>query len=294
MEQTAGWKRRVWYWAGVVMLSMSALWWLQIVLVIVEEPEDIASKVGVGLFLSALPIAIGFYCVRLGRKAPVVERPWIPETVPRPLRETPQDYDRRLGGKVMRKMTLPEYLCTKLCDSGIDTQIAEPSLVKHIDRVIGVSIVGSPVSATVHIPQGPIRWFNVMEQSKWLAPATGSMGIFLTRYGVPDQRLKPSSHKVQIKANSKKALLGLGRTVDLKWKGKDGGLGIIDRLNSDISLKGLMMWSGGDEEIRANRHHGCWIIRRCATSYEDCLPSKELWDCYQAIAQHLLAEWSSR
>ncbi len=69
MKQSAIGKRRAWFWVGVVLLSISALWWLLIVLVIVEEPEDIASTVGVGLLFSTLPIAIGIFCVRRGRKA---------------------------------------------------------------------------------------------------------------------------------------------------------------------------------------------------------------------------------
>ena len=106
------------------------------------------------------------------------------------------------------------------------------------------------------------------------------------RYGMPDQRLSLSFPAIKVKPKLKKpGLLGIRRVVDMQWTGEDSGLGIIDRLNSDVSLKSPIMNTGGDVEIRAERPYGCWIIR---TSLE---PSEELWHCYQAIAIHLLAEW---
>lgn len=72
MKQSVGQKRSGWFWVGVTLLSISALWWLLIVGIIIDEPEDAAATVGVGILLSALPIGIGIYCVRRGRKAPAV------------------------------------------------------------------------------------------------------------------------------------------------------------------------------------------------------------------------------
>ena len=186
-------------------------------------------------------------------------------------------------------MSFQDVIYNRLRSIGVNAQIAEPSLVEYVERVIGASIVGSPMSITFDIPDSPIRWFNWMSHVKWVGVSSGPGGYIrtFTRYGVPDERLSPSLSAVKITSKLKKSLLGLGRIVDMQWKGEDGGLGIIDRLNSDVSLKGPIMESRGDVEIRAYRPYGCWIIRD--KSY---LPSGELWNCYQAIARHLLAEWS--
>jgi len=69
MKQSAIWKRRTWFWVGVTLLSISALWWLIIAVIMAEEPEDVAATIGVGLLLSAVPIGIGIYCVVRSRKA---------------------------------------------------------------------------------------------------------------------------------------------------------------------------------------------------------------------------------
>ena len=47
--------------------------------------------------------------------------------------------------------------------------------------------------------------------------------------------------------------------------------------------------SSRDVVVRAHGDYRCWII---SMETRD-VPSRELWNCYQAIAQHLLAEWSS-
>ena len=66
-------------------------------------------------------------------------------------------------------------------------------------------------------------------------------------------------------------------------KGKDFGLGLIDRLNGDISTKDPRVLSCA-VDIRAYPGHGVWII---STETWD-RPSEELWSCYQAIAHQLL------
>jgi len=185
-------------------------------------------------------------------------------------------------------MSVQDELCDCLRNIGVNAQIAEPSLVKHVEGVIGASIITSYKSGTVDIPDGPIRWCNLMEQQSWGPSPGGTKTNWFMRYGVPDQRLSLSLPEIKIKPKLKKrGLLGTGGVVDMQWEGKDGGIGIIDRLSSDVSLKSPIMNTGGDVEIRAYRRYGCWLIR---TSFE---PSEELWNCYQSIAQHLLIEWPS-
>jgi len=68
MKQFTGKGRGVWFWVGVVLLSISVLWWLIFIIAIVSEPKDVVVSFVVWLLLSALPIGIGIYCVMHGRK----------------------------------------------------------------------------------------------------------------------------------------------------------------------------------------------------------------------------------
>jgi hypothetical protein len=110
-----------------------------------------------------------------------------------------------------------------------------------------------------------------------------------TASGVFLRELKELWGGLEIKSVRKKAFPLFGKVVDLHWKGKDSGLGIINRLNGDILIKRPIMKSR-DVLIRAHGKHGCWII----STLTNVPPSEELWNCYQAIAQHLLAEWTPR
>ena len=71
IKQSTGKGRRSWFWAGVVLLSISALFWLIIILVIVSKGDGAGALVGV--LFTAVPIGIGSYGIRRGRKKPSVE-----------------------------------------------------------------------------------------------------------------------------------------------------------------------------------------------------------------------------
>ncbi len=74
MKQSVSYRKSGWFWVGVVLLSLSTLFWLMPILMIVGEPEEAASLIGDGLLLSAVLIGIDIYCVRRGRKATTVTR----------------------------------------------------------------------------------------------------------------------------------------------------------------------------------------------------------------------------
>ena len=69
MRQSTGWKRRVWFWVGVTLLSISALIWLICILAMIDEGGDTGWYILTGVLLTGIPIGIGIYCVRRGRKA---------------------------------------------------------------------------------------------------------------------------------------------------------------------------------------------------------------------------------
>jgi len=180
-----------------------------------------------------------------------------------------------------------ENICAGLQGLGIDAQMAARGRVEE-KITSGFSLLRSRERqlGLIDIRKGPIRWINVRK-----AEAGGDAGlvtpdIYYTDYGVPDHRIKPSYSQPWIKSVPKKTFPVLSKVTDLRWKGKDLALGVISRLNSDISIKDPIRRSC-DVNIRAHGYHSCWIISTKTRNP----PSMELWNCYQAIAAHLLAEW---
>ena len=168
-------------------------------------------------------------------------------------------------------------ICISLQNLGIDAQMAERG---RAEEKIRPRFIGGKSLGVIDIPDGPIGWINIHKSSTNVGGRD-----YLTEYGVPDPKLGPNSPKYRIKSTRVKNIPIVGRVVDLRWKGKDFGLGIIVRLNSDNSVKHSIMKSR-NVTIRAHGDYRCWII---SDRTRDA-PSQELWNCYQAIAQHLLTE----
>ena len=173
-------------------------------------------------------------------------------------------------------------ICARLRSLGIDAQIAERDRTEERigcgNRRTYPFQVDMRSLGLIDIAEGPIRWVNVLRSAS--SPSSGT--VYRTDYGVPDPRLGPRMTgyipNLQIKS--------VRNVSVLRWKGKDSDRGIINRLNSDISIKHPIM-ENRDVIIRADGYHKCWIIQ--VETRE--VPSKELWNCYQAIADHLLADW---
>ncbi len=158
----------------------------------------------------------------------------------------------------------------------------------------GIDDIGKGDSfGVIDLPSGPIRWVDLRRDIIGFGETLNI--VYYTDYGVPDPRIRPDFNKVRIKSVLKRTIPLVGQVVDLHWKGKDHGLGIIDRLNSDFQSKQTIMklkqpiMRRADITIHAYENYGCWII---STVGLDPL-SGELWNFYQAMALHLLAEWST-
>jgi len=167
-------------------------------------------------------------------------------------------------------------ICAGLQSLGVDAQLAAGGRTEEKIGCPGDSL------GIIDIPEGSIRWINI-----WGMVTANNLIIHYTDYGVPDLRLESNSPGLKICSVRVKTFPLIGKVVDLHWKGKDFGMGIIGRLNSDISIKHPIMRSR-NVEISAHGDHRCWIM----STRTDKVVSEELWNCYQAIARHLLAEWS--
>ena len=139
-------------------------------------------------------------------------------------------------------------------------------------------------SGMIDILGGPIQWVNIRLEGSSSIYATSVS--YYTEYGVPDYRLGSELIRLKIHSVRIKTFPLVGKVIDLQWKGKDYGLGIIGRLNSDNSINSPIMRSR-DLTISANSEQRGWVL---STKTRDA-PSQELWNCYQVIARHLLAEF---
>jgi len=60
-------RRSIWFWVGVIFLSISALFCLIVIAAAVAEAQDRGSVILAGLLFSIVPIGFGIYCVRRGK-----------------------------------------------------------------------------------------------------------------------------------------------------------------------------------------------------------------------------------
>jgi len=173
-----------------------------------------------------------------------------------------------------------DNICAGLHKLGIDAQMVTRGRVEE-------SICGSGSLGIIYIPEGPIRWVNVRKETYGSGETRST--YYYTEYGIPDPRLGPDSPTTYIRSVRKKTSPLFGQVVDVLWEGGDYGTGVISRLNSEGQLKKPIM-KNRDVTIKGFADYGCWII---STETRN-VPSEELLNCYQTIAQHLLAEWYLR
>jgi len=68
MEYSLRRRRNIWIWVGVILLTISALFWLVVVAGVVAKIQDASSMILAGLLLSIVPIGVGIYCVWHGKR----------------------------------------------------------------------------------------------------------------------------------------------------------------------------------------------------------------------------------
>jgi hypothetical protein len=177
---------------------------------------------------------------------------------------------------------------------GVKAQMAERG--RPEEKIEGGGSLG-----LVDISEGSIRWVNVRRQkTSGSDSGGGDAPFYCTVYGVPDPKARPGYDRVDISTVRVKTSPLVGQVVDLRWQGDDLGTGLIDLLKGDLSLNDPLMTST-DLKIRYYDEYGCWIMSTpwipsgLLRSWRAVLiPSAELWRCYEAIAQHLLATESPR
>ena len=176
-----------------------------------------------------------------------------------------------------------DEMCAHLRTLGIEAEMSErgrpEEKIGGSPKFLGIFDQGPRSLGIIEIQDAPIRWVNVRTGRD---PDTGT--FWDIEYGVPDARITEDFPKVEIRTNHIKGIPLVGKVVDLKWKGKDFDLGLIKRLNHDVSLNEHILDSHG-LNFGAYPEHGCWILE----VIDVITPSRQEWDSYQAIADHLLS-----
>lgn len=272
MKQSTNKGGRAWFLVGVALLSFVALWWLLVVLIVAGEPENAFKLIGISLFLSAVLIGIGIYCVRRGRRGTLKEEL-------RGLKESVRDKTR-------------DKLCADLCAMGLDAHMLERG--RPEEGVVGGSKGGS--LGLIEIRAGPIRWVSVLRHTQRSGGGLsgGSETVTYTNvYLVSDTGIG-RERRVEVKSIPVKSVLLFGRVIDLLWKGKLQG-DLIRRLNEDLLLKQSLLRVKEDVTIRSFPDVGCWAISSrwyqadwLGRTPKKLTPSREQWSCYETIARHLL------
>lgn len=169
--------------------------------------------------------------------------------------------------KEVRRDKTRDYLCATLQSMGVDAEIARRG--RPEEQMSGGGSLG-----LIEIFEGPIRWVDVRR----LYRHAGEETVYFYDYGVPDSRLQSNAPGVEIESKRKRD--------NWQWRGTDAGLGIIGRLNGDISIEYTLIRTKTPKvTIRTYTLPGCWVISSEAIG----MLSQELWNCYQAIAKHLLS-----
>ena len=68
MNRSTKERRSIWFWVGVILLAISALFWLMIIIVIGTEPENAGDIIIGGFILTIIPTGVGIYYVRRGKR----------------------------------------------------------------------------------------------------------------------------------------------------------------------------------------------------------------------------------
>lgn len=167
MKQSTGKGRRAWFWIGVILLSVSALWWILLIVSVGDKGDAFLT----GVITTVVPIGIGIYGIMRSRKAQAVEVQLGSEPAVKPVQET----QHRLGltkeskSEILMKMPwwfrvvawgellvgltfLIEFLPASLADPNSETLI--PAGFGLLFLLLGIWMVGMTTKVTFHTPLG--------------------------------------------------------------------------------------------------------------------------------------------
>ena len=133
----------------------------------------------------------------------------------------------------------------------------------------------------IDIPEGSIRWINILKKD----PSKDSPPQWWVVMGIPDEKSRSNHRTMKIKTVRNKSFPLFGKVVDVIWKGKDGGTGLVNTLSTDSSTKTLAERIGNLEiKSQAERFQG-WTL----TVDRQFNPASQDWATVKKITHFILS-----
>jgi len=142
----------------------------------------------------------------------------------------------------------------------------------------------------IHLQDPHLDWANVV-QGNYRGRLPGDLLFMRTLgqpfyyrvwYGVYDPNLKLANPSLIFRSKRLRSLKLIGRAFDVSWYNELQPV-VLEPMTSDPEVKAHLIQSGVDVEIMAFPD-GYWIISNREAARP---PSKQIWECYQAVAQGL-------
>jgi len=184
----------------------------------------------------------------------------------------------------------------------LDAQVAKRG---QPEEGIAGGLMGTSLGL-IEIRGSLIRWINLLEHPGSRYASTTYTNVYV----VPDVQVRSGGYLELRSARVRDASV-YGRVVDLRWtanfvgtrvaaasgQGRDeeAESDLLRRVTEDVALKEGLIGLNEDITVRSVPNYWCWAIS--SGSYQEgglgpksrrLAPSREQWDCYQAIARHLL------
>ena len=203
-----------------------------------------------------------------------------------------------------------DELCANICAVGMNAVLATRG---QREENVGDPRHGKSLGL-IEIQGSPIRWVNVLKETKSYGPQS-SISVHTFAYLIPDVTIHRETY---LRSVGKRDAPIFGRVVDVRWKGNFEDFFqakeevVFDEsdiirlreqirlLNEDAMLNQDLLNLPEEIEIYSYPEYGYWAIspKKSDTKkqYEggpfgyswQPVPSRELWDCYETIARHLL------
>ena len=190
-----------------------------------------------------------------------------------------------------------EKLCTAFQSYGMDAHI-EPNPCEEMkigaDRrrtvnllpfYIGWSSSYGGSAGLVRLGTGPIRWINILVYQSF---SNDPLGIWYV-FGIPDDKIrKLGIPAIRLQTIGVKKFPWLGEVIAINWTGNDFGTGLIERLKN-LPLVNMAIIESHHREIDADIEVSVEPIVGCWTITTKKIPTNQLWESYQSLANELLA-----
>ena len=187
-----------------------------------------------------------------------------------------------------------DELCARLQDLGMSARLADRVPVNRIADLRPEERSGPGSLGIIVIADGPIPWVNVRKRT--ISQADESSTYYYTDYGVNVPYATPNTTIESVRRRDTPR----GKAIDAEWKAEgpdqDSALvaDVLRRLGEDAQVTEAII-ATGDVAVDT-RFPGlgrgwdgtgtgsAWVI----TPYTEEVPTRQEWDCYQAIARHLI------